>query len=156
MNRIVRHLRGNAIAYLALFVALGGTSYAAFSIPANSVGTRQLKNNSVTPIKLDQSKIGASVRAWAVVQNGTTVVAARPEARILSWDPTFGAGVVSWGSAVSKSCFPLASGGRDSVQVAVLPAGRRSFTAHFQAFTNQGQYDSTAPQIVVAVFCPSR
>ena len=65
MNRIVSHLRGNAVAYLALFVALGGTSYAAFSLPANSVGTRQIRRHSITPVKLDPGKIGASVRAWA-------------------------------------------------------------------------------------------
>jgi hypothetical protein len=155
MNRIVRHLRGNAVAYLALFVALGGTSYAAISIPANSVGTRQLKNHSVTPIKLDPSKIGASVRAWAVIQGGTKVIAARPRARVVGWDPTFAAGTVSWGSSVTKSCFPLASAGGDSVEVSLLPAGRTGFAAHYQAFTSQGQYDPGAPQIVVAVFCPT-
>ena len=43
MTRLVAHARRNAIAYLALFVALGGTSYAAFSLPAGSVGARQLQ-----------------------------------------------------------------------------------------------------------------
>src|SRR5258707_13703166 len=107
MNRILRHLRGNAVAYLALFVALGGTSYAAFSLPANSVGTKQLRNHSVTPIKLDPKTIGASVRAWAVIQNGTKVVASRPKARVVSWDPTFAAGVVSRGRAAPTSCLPV-------------------------------------------------
>ena len=67
MNRIVSHLRGNAVAYLALFVALGGSSYAAFTLPANSVGTKQLRNHSITPIKLDRKTIGASVRALTVL-----------------------------------------------------------------------------------------
>jgi hypothetical protein len=154
MNRIVSHLRGNAVAYLALFIALGGSSYAAFVLPANSVGTKQIRNHAITPIKLDPKTIGASVRAWAVIQNGTKVIASRPRARVVSWDPTFAAGVVSWGSAVSKSCFPLASGGRDFVQVSLLPTSRRSASAHYQAYTNQGQYDPTAPTLVVAVFCP--
>lgn len=35
------------VAYLALFVAMGGTSYAAVKLPANSVGSRELKNRSV-------------------------------------------------------------------------------------------------------------
>src|SRR5438552_3894324 len=40
----------------ALFVALGGTSYAAITtLPANSVGTAQLKNNAVTGKKLAKS-----------------------------------------------------------------------------------------------------
>ena len=34
MTRILTHVRTNLIAYLALFVAMGGTSYAAFSLPA--------------------------------------------------------------------------------------------------------------------------
>ncbi len=154
MNRIVRHLRSNAVAYLALFIALGGTSYAAFSLPANSVGTRQIRNHAITPVKLDPKTIGASVRAWAVIQNGNRVISSHPRARVVSWDPTFAAGVVSWGRAVSTSCFPLSSAGRDSVQAALLPLGRRSAGAHYQAYTSQGQYDPSPPTVVVAVFCP--
>jgi len=40
------------VSFVALLVALGGTSYAAFALPKNSVGTRQLKNGSVTPAKV--------------------------------------------------------------------------------------------------------
>ena len=45
-------LRRNAIALLALAVALGGTSYAAITLPRNSVGTKQLKRNAVTTVKV--------------------------------------------------------------------------------------------------------
>jgi hypothetical protein len=48
----VRHVRRNLIAYLALFVALGGTSYAAVKLPKNSVGSAQLRNNAVTSKKV--------------------------------------------------------------------------------------------------------
>jgi hypothetical protein len=42
------------ISVIALFVALGGTSYAAItSLPANSVGTKQLENGAVTDAKLN-------------------------------------------------------------------------------------------------------
>jgi hypothetical protein len=41
------------ISLIALFVALGGTTYAATSLPANSVGTTQLKNGAVTASKLN-------------------------------------------------------------------------------------------------------
>ena len=34
-------------AYMALFLALGGTSYAAVKLPKNSVGTKQIKKNGV-------------------------------------------------------------------------------------------------------------
>jgi hypothetical protein len=40
------------VALVALFVALGGSAYAALNLPANSVGTRQLKNAAVTRAKL--------------------------------------------------------------------------------------------------------
>ncbi len=43
MTRALNHLKSNAIAYLALFVALGGTSYAAVRLPAGSVGARALR-----------------------------------------------------------------------------------------------------------------
>ena len=65
MNAAVTHLRKNVVAYVALFVALGGTSYAAVSLPAGSVGNRQLKNHSITPIKLDPGSIAGYVRDWA-------------------------------------------------------------------------------------------
>jgi len=42
----------NVIASLALFVALGGVSWAAVTLPANSVGKRQLKRNAVTSAKV--------------------------------------------------------------------------------------------------------
>jgi hypothetical protein len=67
VTRLLTSARRNAIAYLALFVALGGTSYAALSLPAGSVGTRQLRNGAVTPRKLDPRLIGGTVRAWARV-----------------------------------------------------------------------------------------
>lgn len=40
------------ISIIALVVALGGVSYAAIKIPKNSVGTKQLKRNSVNTVKV--------------------------------------------------------------------------------------------------------
>ena len=42
----------NVTASLALFVALGGTSYAVSQLPRNSVGNKQLKANAVTSGKI--------------------------------------------------------------------------------------------------------
>ena len=47
--RLTTYLRQHHIALLALFVALGGTSYAAIKLPANSVGTKQIKRGAVGP-----------------------------------------------------------------------------------------------------------
>jgi hypothetical protein len=64
MRPVLNHLRQNAIAYLALFVALGGTSYAAINLPAGSIGSKQLRNGSITPVKFNGNYINGSIRAW--------------------------------------------------------------------------------------------
>lgn len=48
------------VAMLALLVALGGTSYAAFKLPKNSVGTSQLKKNAVTGVKVKSHSLKAN------------------------------------------------------------------------------------------------
>ena len=48
------------ISLAALFVALGGTTYAATSLPRNSVGTEQLKKNAVTAAKIRNRAVTAS------------------------------------------------------------------------------------------------
>lgn len=45
------------IAIVALIVALGGTGYAAVTLPANSVGTAQLKKNAVTSLKVKNGSL---------------------------------------------------------------------------------------------------
>jgi hypothetical protein len=47
----------NATATIALFVALGGSAYAAASLPKNSVGTKQLKAGSVTSAKIKNGAV---------------------------------------------------------------------------------------------------
>jgi hypothetical protein len=48
MHRLKGRLTyGNVIATIALFVALGGSSYAAIALPRNSVGTNQLRTGAV-------------------------------------------------------------------------------------------------------------
>jgi hypothetical protein len=42
---------------IALVVALGGTSYAAIKLPANSVGTKQLKKDAVTTAKVKNGSL---------------------------------------------------------------------------------------------------
>lgn len=50
------------VSTVALIVALGGTSYAAFTLPSNSVGTKQLKNRAVTLAKLAPAARNALTR----------------------------------------------------------------------------------------------
>lgn len=48
------------VASLALVVALGGTSYAAITLPKNSVGTKQIKKNAVTTSKIKKNAVTTS------------------------------------------------------------------------------------------------
>ncbi len=58
VRRLRRHLTfANVVACLALFIALGGASYAAFKLPKNSVGTKQLKKNAVTGAKVKDGSL---------------------------------------------------------------------------------------------------
>jgi hypothetical protein len=67
---IAHHIRGNAVGYVALFTALGGTSYAAVTLSAGSVTTRALANRSVTSAKLARNSVGsANVRTHSLVAN---------------------------------------------------------------------------------------
>src|SRR5215203_5340093 len=56
----MRALRGrltyaNVMATIAVFIALGGASYAAIKLPKNSVGTKQLKKEAVSLSKIKTS-----------------------------------------------------------------------------------------------------
>jgi hypothetical protein len=63
-----RHLSfANVTAALALFVALGGTGYAAIQIPRNSVGAAQIRPNAVGASEIRTNAVGRSeIRAGAV------------------------------------------------------------------------------------------
>jgi hypothetical protein len=50
----------NVTSFLALFVALSATSYAAIKFPANSVGTKQIKTGAVTKAKIGKRAVDGS------------------------------------------------------------------------------------------------
>src|SRR5262245_29121153 len=57
-HALVNHLRHNLVAWVALFVALGGAgAYAAGALPKNSVGAKQLKRNAVTAKKVKDGSL---------------------------------------------------------------------------------------------------
>jgi hypothetical protein len=167
MTRFLSHLKSNAIACLALFVALGGTSYAAFSLPANSVGTRQLRNGAVTnnkvangsiaPSKLNGSSITGSIAMWARISPGGTVVASKPRAQTLGWSSVYHAGKVSWlGRGIPAGCFSLATvdglPAQGFATVATIPRPHPPAYVIVGTFNNLGQY--AAEPVNVAVICP--
>jgi hypothetical protein len=67
MTRLASHLRANLIGYLALFVALGGTAYAAAAwtgdnIVDGTLGSADIADGSVTPQDLSKVYIEGSGR----------------------------------------------------------------------------------------------
>jgi hypothetical protein len=154
MSNVLNHLRSNVVAYLALFVALGGTSYAAISLPAGTVGNRQLKNHSISPIKFERGSIAGYVRDWAEIDPNGQLVASRPSAHLVGWGETgaFPGGIVNWGTAIPKSCVATAS------TDAVPPVASAGVTV--MGGTRPGPFVgaevllSAPTEVTVAVICP--
>lgn len=71
LAKFTAYLRSHHVALLALFLALGGTSYAAATLPANSVGSSQIKDGQVT--KSDLAKNAAGRSALTPLQRGETI-----------------------------------------------------------------------------------
>jgi hypothetical protein len=67
VQEFLRYLRRHHIGLLALFIALGGTSYAAVKLPRNSVGTTQLKKNAVISSKVKDGSLRAGDLAVGVL-----------------------------------------------------------------------------------------
>jgi hypothetical protein len=80
------------VACVALFVALGGTSYAAIKLPANSVGTKQIKNSAVTAAKIADGSVSTSklgpVPGARVRRASTAVTVPSAATAVLSYDTT--------------------------------------------------------------------
>ena len=166
MNKVIQHLRGSAVAYVALFVALGGTSYA-LSLPAGSVGTRELRNGSVTSrklanrsitsVKLDPSTIGGSVRHWAHVSQDGQILGGSQAAHVSGGGPIFH---VSWGDHFSSRCAalvtPAGSAGTspiaDTAGVVVVEPGSVHGTTVVYVTTYISGAATSAP-FYVAVLC---
>ena len=93
---------------MALFVALGGASYAAIKLPANSVGSAQIKKNAVTSAKVkDRSLLATDFRTGQLPRGATgatgatgTAGATGPAGPTFAFTYTGGSGGIS-GSYVS-------------------------------------------------------
>ena len=113
LTRALHHFQNNFVAYLALFIALGGTSYAAFSLPKGSVGARQIRNHSITATKLNPSSIAGSIKAWVNLQwRGSQLVAqgSSGPVRIVGGQSGQNAVVVTWTrESFSRRCIALAT-----------------------------------------------
>lgn len=61
MSSIRRRLSfANVVSCIALFIALGGASYAAIQLPKNSVGTKQVKPNAINASKIKDGSLSVA------------------------------------------------------------------------------------------------
>src|SRR5215212_8834246 len=71
MRKLTRHLRGNAVAYLALFVALGGTSYAASQLTGDDIRNSSLTGADIASSSVKGGDIVNSSLAGRDIKDGT-------------------------------------------------------------------------------------
>jgi hypothetical protein len=118
------------ISMISLFVALGGASYAAVSLPRNSVGTGQIRKNAVTAQKMalhtiglqriDQTKIQVRISGTCPGNSALNTVAQSGRVTCHSTLPQeFGASSDPTG----------VTGSSTTVTSKVIPAGNYLFTA---------------------------
>lgn len=165
--RLLSHVRLNAVAYVALFVALSGTSYAALRLAPGSVGSRELRNGavtmnklangSITPIKLRRRFIGGSVRHWARISANGGIEASSSKARIIG-APGQGGYVISWFDTFSSRCAAIATPEGSGLVLGPSPgyastriAGAHSTLVTVDTYNAQGQPSPAA--FSVAVIC---
>jgi hypothetical protein len=161
MSRLINHVRRNAIAYVALFVALGGTSYAAFSLPPGSVGKQQIQNRAVDSSKLDPGSVAASVRAWAnltwaggwrIQASSTDIrVATTALGEVIRWRRTRFAGNCMASVTPQRNVVPKQGGSFDGYVTTVFdgPSG----VLQIDGLASNG---ASQPQsITVLIVCPS-
>jgi hypothetical protein len=117
LKNTLNYISHHAIAILALIcslLALAGASYAAMTLPKNSVGNPQIKRGAVAPPKFSK-QIGGFVRMYAVVNAKGRLQYSSPQARLSHWGNSsqpngFSGGVVSWTTTVAaKRCAAFAT-----------------------------------------------
>lgn len=99
MAAVITHIRRNAVAYLALFIALGGTSYAAIRV----------SNHSLTPVKLSPRYFGGYLRGWASVAADGHVGKSSDRPKVEMQSGLSGEYLISWPTKPISSCTAAAN-----------------------------------------------
>ena len=168
-HHLLHHIRSNAVGYIALFIALGGSSYAAIAIPAGSVGTRQMRNRAVTSSKLarhavtaaslDPASIAGHIADWAQIRADGHVTTSSPHATVVTSDPTRGLYQVYWHRSIPSRCIAVAN----PVNVAPLtaPANADTFgpsgqgrNSHIVVSTFDAGGNNVPENVNIVVICP--
>jgi hypothetical protein len=119
-HKIWTHLRGNAVAFLALFIALGSTGAVAATIDLkrNQVRTKHIKGKAVTTAKLKNKAVTTAKLRGKAVTTGRLADAAVTSAKLAA--AAVGAGKIAAG-AVDASA--LADGAVTSPKIASSAVG---------------------------------
>jgi hypothetical protein len=113
------------VACIALAAALGGTSYAAFTLPRNSVTTREVKNRSLRAVDFARGQLprgprgrtgpagpagpsGAAGVRWALLRPDSTIVAQSGGLTVSSHST--GQYIIDFGGAVNQKLIHATQG----------------------------------------------
>jgi hypothetical protein len=133
------------VACVALFIAMGGTSYAAATLAANSVGTKQIKKNAVTSAKIKSAAVTA-----AKVKDGTLTGAKVKDA-------TLTGAKIQDGSLTGAD---LADATVDAAKLGAIPGARVKRTAAIQIASQDPNtvlsFDATPDFNVGGVYDPAQ
>ncbi|MBJ7469859.1 MAG: hypothetical protein JHD16_01090 [Solirubrobacteraceae bacterium] len=114
----------NVMSTVAVFIALGGTSYAVTKLPKGSVGERELRNNAVSSSKIKDGAVTAADLAPGAVPSGARGPRGAEGAKgdLGPSNAWFTDGVAS-----SGSLSPVEKQGTTVARLANLPAGSYVF-----------------------------
>jgi hypothetical protein len=172
-----RHLTySNVIATIALFLALGGASYAAIKLPANSVGSKQIKNGAVSSADIKNHSIRsgdfkgdlpegpkgpkgdrgpAAAKYWAQIGGGANPsVSASSGDVTVSRTPANLATHVTFPTDVSKCATTLTlRGGLPGRTIRIIGSSAGASIDVFTSFVDGGTTTTTTDAYDIAVFC---
>jgi hypothetical protein len=174
-----RHLTyANVMATIGVFLALGGASYAAIKLPANSVGSRQIKNGAVSSADIKNHSIRsgdfkgglpkgpegprgdrgpAAAKYWARVRGGSTAELLSSSGGITVTRAATGNASVTFPEDVSDCAVALtiagAAPGRDIRRTSA--SSGKTIVVNTWIWTNvtTGTVETTTDAFDIAVFC---
>ena len=160
--RPLRHIRNNLVAYIALFVALSGTSYAAFSLPAGKCRHPAAQEPAITAAKLNPTSVAANVRAWATLQwfGAWKIQASTSDIHVTN----IAAGeVVSWRrTRFARNCIASVTPIRNFAVEPGVVSPNGYVTTSFDARAGHLEIDALAPNaapqvqsVSILIVCPS-
>lgn len=119
------------------------------SPPANSVGAREIKNHSITPVKFNPSVIGGSVRHWVSIDARGRVQAASGPVRVQL--PGLASYLFRWHDSTRRSCTAVTAIANDTRPGFATASDDGPGFVTVTTFNAQGQFERLG--LSVAVIC---